>query len=171
MFSGKIKLVQDIVVGDLLMGDDSTPRKVLSLARGKDIMYDIIPTKGEKYTVNQEHILCLRVSSNPNISKSNINKSWQVRWFENFSFKCRRFKINDKLGAIEFMKTIKQQKIVEIAVKDYVKLPKSIKHILKGYKIAIDFDEKFINYCFQKSDNEQAVASSNKQQQALEKEP
>jgi len=146
MFSGKIKLVQDIVVGDLLMGDDSTPRKVLSLARGKDIMYDIIPTKGEKYTVNQEHILCLRVSSNPNISKSNINKSWQVRWFENFSFKCRRFKINDKLGAIEFMKTIKQQEIVEIAVKDYVKLPKSIKHILKGYKIAIDFDEKPLNF-------------------------
>ena len=146
MFSGKIKLVQDIVVGDLLMGDDSTPRKVLSLARGKDIMYDIIPTKGEKYTVNQEHILCLRVSSNPNISKSNINKSWQVQWFENFSFKCRRFKINDKLGAIEFMKTIKQQEIVEIAVKDYVKLPKSIKHILKGYKIAIDFDEKPLNF-------------------------
>jgi len=146
MFSGKIKLVQDIVVGDLLMGDDSTPRKVLSLARGKDIMYDIIPTKGEKYTVNQEHILCLRVSSNPNISKSNINKSWQVRWFENFSFKCKRFKINDKLGTIEFMKTIKQQEIVEIAVKDYVKLPKSIKHILKGYKIAIDFDEKPLNF-------------------------
>ena len=146
MFSGKIKLVQDIVVGDLLMGDDSTPRKVLSLARGRDIMYDIIPTKGEKYTVNQEHILCLRVSSNPNISKSNINKSWQVRWFENFSFKCQRFKINDKLGAIKFMKTIKQQEIVEIAVKDYVKLPKSIKHILKGYKIAIDFDEKPLNF-------------------------
>lgn len=146
MFSGKIKLVQDIVVGDLLMGDDSTPRKVLSLARGKDIMYDIIPTKGEKYTVNQEHILCLRVSSNPNISKSNINKSWQVQWFENFSFKCQRFKINDKLGALEFMKTIKQQEIVEIAVKDYVKLPKSIKHILKGYKIAIDFDEKPLNF-------------------------
>lgn len=146
MFNGKIKLVQDIVVGDLLMGDDSTPRKVLSLARGKDIMYDIIPTKGEKYTVNQEHILCLRVSSNPNISKSNINKSWQVQWFENFSFKCKRFKINDKLGAIEFMKTIKQQEIVEIAVKDYVKLPKNIKHILKGYKIAIDFDEKPLNF-------------------------
>ena len=146
MFSGKIKLVQDIVVGDLLMGDDSTPRKVLSLARGKDIMYDIIPTKGEKYTVNQEHILCLRVSSNPNISKSNINKTWEVRWFENFSFKCKRFKINDKLGAIEFMKTIKQQEIVEISVKDYVKLPKSIKHILKGYKIAIEFEEKPLNF-------------------------
>ena len=46
------------------MGDDSRPRTVLSLARGRDKMYDIIPIKGEKYTVNQEHILCLRASEN-----------------------------------------------------------------------------------------------------------
>lgn len=41
MFDGTIKYVQDIVVGDLLMGDDSTPRKVLSLARGREMMYKI----------------------------------------------------------------------------------------------------------------------------------
>lgn len=146
MFDGKIKLVQDIVIGDLLMGDDSTPRRVLSLARGRDIMYDIIPTKGEKYTVNQEHILCLKVSSNPTLSKSNVKNRWEVRWFENFSFKSRCFKINDKLGAVEFMKTIKQQKIVEISVTDYVKLPKCIRHVLKGYKVAIEFDEKPLNF-------------------------
>ena len=32
MHDGTIKLVQDILVGDQLMGDDSTPRNVLSLA-------------------------------------------------------------------------------------------------------------------------------------------
>ena len=31
--------IENITVGDLLMGDDSTPRTVLSLARGKDKMY------------------------------------------------------------------------------------------------------------------------------------
>jgi hypothetical protein len=62
MYDGSIKMVQDIMEGDELMGDDSTPRKVLSLARGQDEMYDIIPTKGEKYTVNSEHILCLKPS-------------------------------------------------------------------------------------------------------------
>lgn len=60
MYDGSIKKVQDIVVGDLLMGDDSTPRKVLSLATGQDEMYDVIPVKGDKYTVNAAHILCLK---------------------------------------------------------------------------------------------------------------
>jgi hypothetical protein len=64
MSDGTIKLIEDIKEGDLLMGDDSRPRTVLSLARGRDKMYNIIPIKGEKYTVNQEHILCLRASEN-----------------------------------------------------------------------------------------------------------
>ena len=59
MFDGSIKLVQNIIVGDVIMGDDSTARNVLSLGTGEDYMYDIIPSLGEKYTVNSEHILCL----------------------------------------------------------------------------------------------------------------
>ena len=64
MSDGTVKLIENIKEGELLMGDDSRPRRVLSLARGKDKMYNIIPIKGEKYTVNQEHILCLRASEN-----------------------------------------------------------------------------------------------------------
>ena len=43
MYDGFIKLVQNIKINDLLMGDDSAPRTVLSLARGREIMYKIIP--------------------------------------------------------------------------------------------------------------------------------
>jgi superfamily II DNA or RNA helicase len=64
MYDGSIKKVQDIKVGDKLMGDDSTPRNVLSLARGREMMYDVIPKKGDKYTVNESHILSLRSSVN-----------------------------------------------------------------------------------------------------------
>ncbi len=60
MFDGTYKIVEDIVVGDLLMGVNSQPRKVLSLHRGEDEMYEIIPTKGEKWGCNQEHILSLK---------------------------------------------------------------------------------------------------------------
>ena len=56
--------LQDVKVGDQLMGDDSTPRNVLSLARGCEMMYDIIPNKGDKYTVNESHILSLKCSTN-----------------------------------------------------------------------------------------------------------
>ena len=62
MYDGRIKMVQDIVVGDLIMGDDSTPRTVLSLSRGREMLYDVVPTKGEPYTVNESHILSLLCS-------------------------------------------------------------------------------------------------------------
>jgi len=64
MFNGTIKKVQDVIVGDLLMGDDSTPRKVLSLARGREQMYKVETKKGEGYIVNESHILSLKCATN-----------------------------------------------------------------------------------------------------------
>src|SRR5690606_5828158 len=60
MYDGRVKPVQDIRVGDLLIGPDSQPRTVLSLARGREMMYRITPTKGDPYVVNASHILSLR---------------------------------------------------------------------------------------------------------------
>lgn len=62
MYDGNTKLVQDIKVGDLLMGDDSSPREVLSIARGTDQLYRVIPVKGDSYVVNSNHILSLKES-------------------------------------------------------------------------------------------------------------
>lgn len=60
MYDGSIKAVEDVRVGDLLMGPDSRPRKVLSLARGREKLYEVIPTKGDSYVVNASHILSLK---------------------------------------------------------------------------------------------------------------
>ena len=60
MYDGHIKMVQDIVVGDILMGDDSTPRHVLTLARGEEMMYKVENINTcEFYIVNKSHILSL----------------------------------------------------------------------------------------------------------------
>ncbi len=64
MFDGTLKKVEDVQVGDLLMGDDSTSRKVLSLARGKEEMYWVRQNKGIDYRVNKSHILSLKRSRN-----------------------------------------------------------------------------------------------------------
>lgn len=74
MYDGSIKMVQDIVVGDQIMGDDSTPRRVLTLARGKETMYKIIPQKGDHYIVNESHILSLKssIDINKKIKKNSI---------------------------------------------------------------------------------------------------
>lgn len=60
LYDGSTKKVEDILVGDCLMGDDSTHREVLSLARGQDILYKIKPLQyGEEWGCNSEHILVL----------------------------------------------------------------------------------------------------------------
>jgi superfamily II DNA or RNA helicase len=63
LYSGEIRAVQDIAMGDLLMGDDGTPRRVLSLARGRERMYSVEEAwkhGNSQYVVNESHILSLR---------------------------------------------------------------------------------------------------------------
>ena len=45
MYNGSIKKVQNIKQNELLMGDDSTPRKVINLISGTDTMYRITNVK------------------------------------------------------------------------------------------------------------------------------
>lgn len=59
MFDGSIKNVEDVCVGDFLMGPDSQPRRVESLARGQEMMYRIVPKHGNPYVVNESHVLSL----------------------------------------------------------------------------------------------------------------
>jgi superfamily II DNA or RNA helicase len=69
LYNGKIKKVQDINVGDKLMGDNLSPRNVLSITTGFEKMYNIKDLiSGEKYIVNSSHILSLKyISTLPTI--------------------------------------------------------------------------------------------------------
>jgi len=62
MYEGTAKPVEQVRVGDTLMGPDSLPRKVIALGHGEDDMYEVVPVKGDPYTVNSEHILTLQMS-------------------------------------------------------------------------------------------------------------
>jgi len=62
MYDGSTKKVEDVVVGDKLMGDDSTPRTVKSTTSGYEQMYRVVPVKGDPYVVNESHILSLKMS-------------------------------------------------------------------------------------------------------------
>jgi superfamily II DNA or RNA helicase len=63
MYDSTIKKVQNVKVGDKIMGDDSTPRIVKTLARGRETMYKIHTDSGH-YIVNESHILSLKTSNN-----------------------------------------------------------------------------------------------------------
>ena len=87
MFDGTIKMVQDIQVGEILMGDDSTQRTVLALGNGRDTMYKVTNVKGESYVVNSEHILCLKYSNSKRINNDKKSKRFRVNWFNHKDIK------------------------------------------------------------------------------------
>lgn len=55
--------VEDVVVGDMLMGDDFAPRIVLDVTSGYGKLYNVIQSSGITYTVNENHVLSLKAVS------------------------------------------------------------------------------------------------------------
>lgn len=113
MYDGTTKKVEDIEVGDLLMGPDSKSRIVLSLARGRDEMFDVIPTKGEKYTVNKDHVLSLKKTGDTAISSGVAKREVYTKG-----------------------------EIVDIPIWKYRLMSKKFKHLHKGWRIGVDFPVK-----------------------------
>lgn len=60
MYDGSIKKVEDVINGDRVMGDDSTPRIAYGVTSGKERMYRIIPKSGKPFECNESHILSLK---------------------------------------------------------------------------------------------------------------
>ena len=74
MYDGTIKKVEDVAVGDLLMGIDSTPRRVVATRRGHDsLMYRIDQSRGDSYIVNSRHI-CTLIEKDRNGSIATASK-------------------------------------------------------------------------------------------------
>lgn len=72
MYNGSLKKVEDIVIGDLLMGPDSLSRTVLNLARGRQGMRRITPNNGESFVVNLDHKILTHVTKQG--GKSNLRQ-------------------------------------------------------------------------------------------------
>jgi hypothetical protein len=148
MFNGNIKKAKDVVKGDLLMGDDSTPRTVLGTTTGRETMYRVVPSKGESYVVNEPHVLSLVYSGSPRI-KMEKDGRYRVQWFDghqrrmctqSFGFKSTRTEGEALRLAETYLQNMGDYDgRIDISVKDYLKLPQHIKRQLKGYRVPVDF--------------------------------
>ena len=103
MFNGTLKNVEDIIVGDQLMGDDSTPRNVLSLARGREKMFWVRQNKGIDYRLNESHILSLKRSRNEGKHKNGDVLNIEVKEYNKKSKKFHSNYKGYKVG-VEFKK-------------------------------------------------------------------
>jgi ATP-dependent DNA helicase PIF1 len=117
MFDGSIKMVQDIKDGDLIMGDDSTSRKVLSTVTGEDEMYKVTNRYGDSYVVNSVHILTFKVDKIITFSKGSCTLSW-----------------GDKCGEVSYkiFNDYEEAKNSALILPDFVDLP--ISHCIKRHK-------------------------------------
>ncbi len=60
MFDGSIKEVQDITIGDIVMGPDSSARRVTGTTSGVDEMFRVNHSRGASFICNGDHKLSLR---------------------------------------------------------------------------------------------------------------
>ena len=151
MFDGTLKKTKHIKKNDLLMGDDSTPRKVFGTYEGEDTMYKIIPTKGEPFIVNGTHILCLKSFGYKWAVWKEKEHRIQAQWIENHQCRFKAFNVNRygtkekaKKAADEFLKTVKSNrgKIFRISVNDYLKKTLRWRRAYCLYRKPIVFEEK-----------------------------
>lgn len=150
MYDGTIKMVQDVVDGDLVMGDDSRARRVFGITRGRDTMYKVRNVKGESYIVNSEHILSLKYTGKKQLKDRENRHSYQVIWFNknNIGFDSRTFSYKNRnkaevyIEAQHFYNNVQDDLYIDIDVQKYLSLSNNFKDSLKGYKVPVEFPHR-----------------------------
>ena len=130
MMDGSIKKVEDIKVGDCLIGDDGQVRNVLSLCHGIGHMYKIIPTNGIPFIVNEDHVLSL-VRSDFNENKNPPSKKYGEKHWKKYDL-------------------TKDGYVIDISVKEYLRKDDNFKHLHKLYRSTsiLNFDKQENNDLF-----------------------
>lgn len=125
MYDGSFKNVEDIIVGDKLMGVDSTPRNVLELKRGREQMYWVRQKKSKDYRVNENHVLSLIYKNSAKYPRKIIDGKSLYQYDQK--------PITDK-----------REEVLNIKVKDFLELSKTKQErLLFGYKTNfIDFKKE-----------------------------
>ena len=147
LWNGKIKRADEIIIGDIIIGDDGNKRTVQDVCSGEDNMYTIKQNKGDDYVVNSEHTLTLKYCSHKTVSYRKSSKRHIIKWFDinTFREKSKKFQNIEELEI--FSKTINDCDVFDIPVKDYLTLPSESKRCLMGFKLStsIKWDYKQVS--------------------------
>lgn len=150
MFDGSISKIEDIKVGDLVMGDDSTARTVIETHSGIDKLYKVINKRNESYTVNSQHILTLRYTGENILRERKNLQKYEVAYFDKEKYKIVRVmwsyaqKNKEEVHeeAKQFLENVSKDKIVDIPIQKFMKLSKKLRGNLLGYQVPIEFEDQ-----------------------------
>ena len=159
-YDGLLDNVENINVGDYLMGPDSKPREVKNLVRGNSLMYKIQPCKGNSFIVNEDHIIVLKATNIGSVIHSSKEHRYKVSWQEkdmdgypiskcqNFPYKHSSKKIYRKqttyydtkedafLAAKQYKKSVWENNKNVIKNNDIVEMPLSV-YLQRKNKIGV----------------------------------
>lgn len=98
LWNGEIKRADEIIEGDVLIGDDGTQRIVTKTTSGIDNMYEIIDTQNKKMVVNSQHILTLHYEDNFKLKYKKDGNMWYFNYFDGKEIKLCSITINNTLN-------------------------------------------------------------------------
>jgi intein/homing endonuclease len=144
LWNGETKNSQDIIIGDILVGDDGEKRIVENITSGNDKLYKVSQSNGESYIVNSKHILALKYIGDKSIYWNNKTNIFTLGWFnrETKHHQIKKFKVkpNEDKNIVKanidiFIKeNINTNDVIEISVEDYIAVDKWTKQRLVGFK-------------------------------------
>ena len=134
LWDGTMKMSQNIVVGDVLIGDDGQKRIVEQTCSGTDEMYEVLQDDGMNYTVNSKHKLCLKFTDEKKIYYCGAENKYVVRWFDRETYAIRTKKGTTEEEVKAFVDTLVFDEVIEMTVDDYVNLSDNEKRYLMGFK-------------------------------------
>ncbi len=165
-YDGTIKAVKDLQIGDDLLGDHNNSVRITSIHKGSGKMYTITQKSGYSYTVNENHVLCLKATNVESVHWYENKGHYKARWLEKFAIKETFFPVvkQKMLSRCTYYETqedaekaarehLAKQKtdnplyvgygdVIEISVSEYMKLEPSIQTMFKGYKCGFEFPHK-----------------------------
>jgi len=149
MWDGSIKIAKDIIIGDVLIGDDGNRRNVLKITNGIDEMYEIVDIHNKQIIVNSQHILTLHYKQNGTILWKETCKSWYLYYYNGTTIIEKTISTNKSTNIkntynksilskeeayekilnfkYELEKTISLSSVIDIKVIDYLNLSKTNK--------------------------------------------
>jgi pre-mRNA-processing factor 8 len=144
MSDGSIKRADEVATGEILMGDDGTPRVVLRRTTGEEHLYRVTMSGGlEPLVVTDNHILCCSATAQKAVILSKEQSAWLVLWIDaTGALRTKAFVASAEAiaaarqAAVAFadsVETIRKGDIVEMTVSDFIALGASAQHLLQAY--------------------------------------
>jgi len=148
--NGSTKNASEIIIGDILVGDDGLPVSVESTCTGFQKMYTVKQESFENYVVSENHILTLKCILHKRLTTCYDESGYIVNWLERcrnkylntVKWKILSKKFSNVRDAEIFQNSIPNTNIFDIPVKEYLSCSQKVKDSFRGYRTDKIFWEK-----------------------------